>query len=260
MADSPFARSQTGLFALIEQIRAAGSCSNPRKVVIVRRNEQTRQAEVFMPACKTWACAECADRNKHMWKHRVMHGVDHYQKQGKEFSFVTITLGKFYESREASILGWRKVWPRVYDRHGRACGKQPYCIIPECHRNGRVHLHLIIAGSVNERWWKDNVWGCGGGFIASSDALSNVGGAASYVTKYITKSIGLKAWPHKFKRIRLSHHWPSKPGKTDDTESVYSLVHPEALEWTISWLWRRDFDVRYGFSDELIEAIDLTEQ
>lgn len=186
-----------------------------------------------------------------------MYGVSHYQKQGKEFDFVTITLGGKYKSRDDSIQGWRRVWPRVYDRHTRMVGKQPFVILPECHRNGRVHLHLVIASGVGKRWWKDNVYGCGGGYIADSKPVGSIGGVSWYVTKYITKSIGLAKWPHKFKRVRASHYWPKQPEKASDTESLYTIVHPGALEWTVQWLWRMGYEVHYGFGGEKIEMIDL---
>lgn len=225
----------------------------------MRRNELSKQSVVFFPPCKTWACPECAERNKSRWKHRVMYGVDHYQRQGKEFSFVTLTLGGRYKAREDSIRGWRVVWPRVYDRHSRKFGRQPYTVLPECHRNGRVHLHLIIAGDANKRWWKDNVWGCGGGYIADRQQIKSVGSVASYVVKYITKAVGLKRWPPKFKRIRLSHYWPSVPEKPTDEQGLYTVLSPAQLDWTVAWLWRMGYHVANGVTGDLIEMVDLTD-
>lgn len=248
---------EAGFIALIEHLRASGVCSNPRKVAIVRRNEGTKQAVVFLPPCKTWACPECAARNSDRWKHRVMYGVSHYQKSGKEFDFVTITLGGKYRGRDDSIQGWRRVWPRVYDRHTRVAGKQPYVIFPECHKNGRVHLHMVIGKSVDKRWWKDNVYGCGGGFIADCQPIRRIGGVAYYVTKYIAKTIALAAWPRKFKRVRASHHWPKPPVKPLDPESVYTVLNPAQLGWTVAWLWRMGFDVRQGAGSDLVEMVDL---
>ncbi len=249
--------SEAGLIALIEHLRASGVCSHPRRVIIMRRKDGGGKAEIFFPPCKTWSCPECGERNKHRWKHRVMYGVDHYQKQGKEFSFVTITLGGKYKARDDSILGWRVVWPRVYDRFRRVFGRQPYAIIPECHRNGRVHLHMLIAGRAPERWWKDNVYGCGGGYIADSQPFDRVSGVVVYFTKYLAKGMALQQWPDNFKRIRVSHNWPKHPEKPTQDDMLYSIVHPKSLDWTIQWLWRMGYDVRNGVDGEKIEFVDL---
>lgn len=223
----------------------------------MRRNAETKQAVVFMPPCKTWACAECAERNKSRWLHRVMYGVDHYVKQGKDFSFVTMTLGGRYKARDDSIHGWRKVWPRVYDRYRRAFGKQPYVILPECHKNGRVHLHAIIGAVAGERWYKDNVWGCGGGYMATCEKLRTVQSAGTYAMKYMSKTTALVRWPRKFKRIRVSHYWPNVPAKALDQDVVYTVLNPAQLDWTVAWLWRMGFDVRQGTSGDLVEMVDL---
>lgn len=217
----------------------------------------TKQSMVYFPTCKLWACPECSERNKTRWLHRVMYGVDHYIRQGRDFSFVTLTLGGRYKSRDDSIAGWRKVWPRVYDRYRRAFGKQPYVILPECHRNGRVHLHAIIGAIAGERWYKDNVWSCGGGYMADCEKLRSVKAAGSYAMKYMSKTVALTRWPRKFKRIRVSHHWPKKPDKPRDDETLYTVLNPSQLEWTIAWLWRMGYDVNNGATGELIEWVDL---
>lgn len=249
--------SEAGSYALIEHLRGSGVCSNPRKVAVVRRNEDSKQATIFLPPCKTWGCIECAERNKSRWLHRVLYGIDHYIRQGFVFSFVTMTLGGRYKARADSIDGWRKVWPRVYDRYRRAFGRQPYVILPECHRNGRVHLHAIIGAIAGERWYKDNVWSCGGGFMASCEKVWSVQAAGSYAMKYMTKTTGLVRWPRKFKRIRVSHHWPNKPVKALDPNSLYTVLNPAQLAWTVAWLWRIGYDVRQGTSNDLVEMLDL---
>jgi len=83
-----------------------------------------------------------------------------------------------------------------------------YVLLPEQHRDGRLHIHAIASNGVKERFLKDHARKCGLGFMNESDPISNAKDSIYYVIKYLDKAIMDKKWPNRFRRVRTSIRWP----------------------------------------------------
>ena len=83
-----------------------------------------------------------------------------------------------------------------------------YALLPEQHKDGRLHMHMLIGAAIKKRWLKDNAFASGAGFMADSEPLTSGKRGAYYVSKYVGKSLGVEQWPVKFRRIRTSQKWP----------------------------------------------------
>ena len=184
-----------------------------------------------------------------MWSHRIMKGVSHYQRKGHEFSFVTLTLRGDTRQREASIQAWRKLFPRIIERHRRTVGTVPYVVVPECHKNGVVHIHAIVASQLKKRWWKDTSFHAGAGHQADCKPIDNHQQAVGYVTKYLGKSIGLKRWPAKFKRIRATAGWPDHRPQKNASEGVWQVYGAQDADYVIAKLERLGYTVKTGYGE-----------
>ena len=116
-------------------------------------------------------------------------------------------------------------------------------MIPEQHRTGRLHVHMIASTDLESRWWKDNGRECGLGYIAEEaefrfkDAGASV--AAAYAQKYLGKQVCVTAWPRYFHRIRTSQHFPDLP---EFENNPYAAIDWIALtpKQFLSWLSDRE--------------------
>ena len=86
-----------------------------------------------------------------------------------------------------------------------------YVILPECHKDGRVHWHLVASGNIANRWLKDNAAASGLGYMTTSEPIGEMSAAIGYVSKYISKAIYRANWPPKLRRISTSQKWPELP-------------------------------------------------
>lgn len=205
-----------------------------------------------------WSCPECGETNASAWRDRVLYGVLMYMtERGIEFRFVTLTLGGNNRTRLNSIQAWREVWPRLYARHYRKHGARPYVLIPEMHRNGVVHLHAIIATDEKQRWWKDNCYAVGGGYMAKSIAIDQPSNILVYMAKYMTKNNAVKRWPDNYRRVRTSHDWPSPPEPEWHAELDWSVKTLETITHYCDMYWQQGFTIEYGNTNEQVEVIDF---
>jgi len=83
-------------------------------------------------------------------------------------------------------------------------------IIPERHKNGRMHVHGLWNAGVEKRWLKNNARKRGLGFQCEIIPLTHSGYASKYVVKYIGKGLGDFHAPH-FRRVRVSDNWAVIP-------------------------------------------------
>jgi hypothetical protein len=167
-----------------------------------------------------WSCPDCAGANKELWAKKIAHGISVYWTGGLIAQFMTIT--NHEENRgEKSIESWPRVWGKFSTRFRRAFGNPRYVQIPEKHQDGTLHAHLLVATyyPVSERWLKDNMRSCGGGYIDTVEACEKLIQAAFYVTKYITKSLETGEWVSR--RIRTSQHWPVLPQGEQQEKWLY---------------------------------------
>ena len=247
-----------GLNAFNEHLYASSKCSRKDGMLMLRKNRSTNEANVFKPSCKMWSCPECSYWKVAEWKVKIMYGLDILQKEGEKFNFVTITLSGDATIRANSIEAWRKLWPRVYARHVRKCGKRHYVLLPERDKKYVAHMHAIIGSDVDERWWKDNCASSGSGYQATSNPMVGLARAANYVTKYLTKGVQEGDWPHSFRRIRTSHNWPVMPQVDKSDEYEYAVFNKIELVNKIRLLWKDNYNVFKDWGDSLVEWIDLT--
>lgn len=178
---------------------------------------------IFRPRCKMWKCPACADINRRLWAAKATHGAEVQQEQGGVVNFITLTSHEKLNAY-SSIKVFPLAWKKLHARATYAGGKQPYLMIPEQHRDGRLHMHAIALWPMTTAWWKDNARECGLGYMAEAEAVRNPALAGWYVVKYITKSLTAMNWPTRFRRIRTSRDWPTLPDNVTVSERTFEPV------------------------------------
>lgn len=180
------------------------------------RNAQEKNAIIFNPRCKKWDCPYCGEQNREYWIHQAQRGATILLMEGAQFQFVTLT-SRGYSTPASSIYFFSQNWPKLRKRaSSQTNGWKPvtgvswaYFLVPERHKSGVLHAHLIAATHIEgERWWKDNAWASGFGHQVKVKPMIDVSSAIGYVTKYLTKSAGDITWPKDFRRVRHSQNWP----------------------------------------------------
>lgn len=171
--------------------------------------------------CKSWACPYCSTKRKGWLARKCYVGIEQYRAEGSQFYFGTITMHENWRGW-ASVVNFQTNWNKFYQRMKRATdGKLYYCLLPEHHRDGSLHIHLLSTCQTKTRWWKDEGRACGFGYKNENEALEDSALAASYVTKYVSKSLGVVDWPQHFRRVRFSVRWPDPPQNDDWTWSAW---------------------------------------
>ena len=207
-------------------------CPNPHRIYIVGINWQIGVAVHFRPRCKQWDCPVCAQINRRVWAHRAAYGAEVLEAQGAALSFLTLTSHRKLNA-EQTIWVLKQAWPTLYKRVRRLDRDFSYFLVPERHKNGRVHLHAIIKGEFGTRWWKDNAAGVGLGYICKEIECDSPGAASQYISKYIGKQLAGQSWPARFRRVRRTRNWPkeAKPERTEGWEfrTAKSLKEAERL-------------------------------
>lgn len=212
--------SSEGGLSIIEQVgRLAGlsGCNRANRPYMVALDLENDRAFIFRPDCKTWGCPSCAAHLRARWTLRAYLGVLHYQASGGDFKFVTLTSHERLHSFGQTLHVWPKAWSILRRRVSRAAPGWRFVMVPEQHRTGRLHVHLIASANLGSRWWKDNGREAGLGFIAE-EAEFRAGAAepalaAAYVAKYLGKQMAVAAWPRYFHHIRTSQRFPQIPNE-----------------------------------------------
>lgn len=193
-------------------------CPNTHMTLVAHPPEHDWSvALLYRPACKKWACPYCAERLRVAWGQRVYHGIVVGTKfWGWEASFVTLTSHERLSTFQATATVWPKVWAKFSARLRRAYAGLEYVSVPEKHKNGRLHVHLVMSVCPKKRWLKDNLRESGGGHQADVTAIKDGAKAAWYVTKYLAKQMTEHdEWAGvKMRRINTSRGWPDQPPET----------------------------------------------
>jgi len=202
-------------------------CQTRNRPILKAYNPELKQVIFFRPRCKLWSCPVCAEINKGLWVVRAYQGVEKLIEQGQQITMLTLTS---HENLNAAgtLRVWPKAWKRLHARANRAGGKGIYLMVPEQHKDGRLHMHAIATWNLGNRFWKDKGRECGLGFMAEEEIARTPEGAAGYVSKYVSKQLGLDSWPRGFRHVRTSRDWPS----------LVRLELPEG--WHFSPLERQD--------------------
>lgn len=181
----------------------------------------------------------------YQWAARIGQGYESYVLAGiVEWRFITITSNPKLKSYAATMWVWPKAWAKLSARMRRAYTGIRYVLIPELHKDGRLHIHMIASGGMTTSWLKKNAPYCGLGFMNEADRIEDVSRAIWYVVKYVSKGLDVNDWPRSFRRIRTSQQWPAldeeTPEISDIAEWVYVTNYPsDGLDYLAEGLAER---------------------
>lgn len=137
----------------------------------------------------------------------------------KFVDFVTLTSHEKLPTFAATEKVWREAWPTIYNAIKRRNTDFDYMIIPEKHKNGRMHVHALWTAGTPKRELKDIVRKRGLGYKLDVSAIVSSLDAQKYVIKYVGKSLG-EGVPKKFHRVRVSQNWPVVSRPNTETSSL----------------------------------------
>ncbi len=189
---------------------SVSKCSTEYRPVLIGIPPDQPVRYIYQPRCKLWSCPYCGRMNGLLWAIKVRDGVDYYQRNGfANWSFVTLTSHPKLHTFDSTRAVWPKAWKKLSMRIRRLSPGLRYVLIPEKHKNGRLHTHALMSAEINNRWLCKNAAASGLGFMARASPVHCIYGASRYVTKYLTKSLSAEQWPPHFRRIRTSQDWPA---------------------------------------------------
>lgn len=207
-------------------------CETSRRVVLKGFSYDKDCWLLYQPTCKTWGCKPCSEVLRSQWALKIKNGVGAYRDRGLEgWRFVTMTSHAKNKTMDQCLYVWPKAWAKLSARMRRKFPGVRYCLIPELHKDFRVHAHVIVSGTMGHSWLKNNSATTGFGWKCDVKVLKDR--AAYYVVKYLTKSLDYPEWPKNFRRIRTSQQWPA----------LVDLPEFEAEE--ISWKYYCTYEARY---------------
>lgn len=208
--------------------------------------------------CKRWDCPTCAKLNALDLAIRVVEGIKHFQRQGRQLQFVTLTAwGRYSQNPALAYTELPKWWDKLRNKlqylNRKTNGpKIEYAAFIEVQRRGVPHLHAIAVMQPIALTIKGKRAKRGGpkspdktltgkralkaiavksGWAHQADIQPVKGPAAGwYVAKYLTKgggqTVGSAAIPKWYKRVRFSEGWPPSP-KIDKPSELLIKEHGE---------------------------------
>jgi len=219
-------------------------CPNTKDIYILGRNPEQKNALFFRPACGMWSCPVCGEANAEEIVHRASRGAIILDSEGHELQFVTLT-SRHYATPNKSLYFFKQNWPKLRKRIAYHTKKELtgtglgflYFLVPERHKSGVLHAHLVAATPIRERKdWKKHAYKSGFGYMLDIKEVISPMDVARYVSKYLAKQVGDDGWPKGFMHYRHSQAWPKSK--------------PKEIE---GWSWER-----YRSRDEaLIDLMDL---
>ncbi len=187
----------------------SSKCSRKNRPVLKGWSDEHGCIYLYQPACKMWNCPQCAIKNRQRWSARIAEGIQFYRMVNCHgWRFITMTSNRKLKNRDQCLHVWPKAWAKLSTRIRRRYKGVRYVLLPELHKNGRVHIHALMSHDVTKRWLKDNAPSCGLGQQQDSIPLGDDFMAIWYTTKYLAKSADIKTWPKNLRRIRTSQKWP----------------------------------------------------
>jgi len=187
--------------------------------LLIGRRDGDRRIYVARANCDSWRCQACSRRMGERWSFRAKLGSDKLLMAGCLVDFVTITSHEKLATFEQTETVWREAWGSLYNAIKRKQPALAYMIVPERHKDGRMHVHAIWNAGVTQKWLKDNARKRGLGYQCKIIHLSNSSYAARYVTKYICKDFS-DDLPAHFRRVRVSRNWADIPKPTTEYDGM----------------------------------------
>lgn len=222
-------------------------------------NQESKVRRIIKTRCKLWTCPYCAEINAIGHYIRILNGLNELQQKKQTINFVTLTSHEKIRTFEQGYRVWQSAWRKLQERVRRRLKNSDtdcqFVYLFESHKKGGLHVHMLVCGGLQTRWWKDNARECGLGYQAKSEQVDNAGLAASYVVKYIAKNIGLEVPIKGFRRINYSRGFPTAP-KIESPDRWTIIPKSESITSVIEQAWYSlGFDVTlHGqYIDELID-------
>lgn len=212
-------------------------CPNTKDITIFGKDKQKKMALLFNPSCNQWKCAHCGEIKKLDWIHQAERGASILLMDGAELQFITLT-SRGYTTPTSSLYFMKKNWPKLRKRAADLTnGWEPwsgyrwaYFLVPERHKSGVLHAHLIAATHIAAlRWWKDNAYASGFGYQVDIAEMVTPADCAGYVAKYLHKDAGGIEWPKGFMRVRHSQNWPIAREKKNEDWEWQSYRNPKTV-------------------------------
>lgn len=199
-------------------------CSNPLRPIFYAIDDEKGRVHVIYGRCKLWSCPECREFVAWVWAKRLENGISVYQSRGlSDWQMLTVTSHEKLRGMSDCLRVWPSAWAKLSTRMRRKTKPLKYALMPELHKDSRVHVHMLTNADVSRKWLKDNARECGLGYQASADDIQSASRAVFYAVKYLGKDAGDVNWPRGFRRVRTSQRWPVLP---IDENTVYN-----GLEW-----------------------------
>jgi len=245
--------SPKGLDLVLEQFDGL-DCPNQRVPWMRGMNKATMQMLLFRPRCKMWSCPVCGKANAWAWAFRAQDGAKELHAAGEPVAFVTLTP---HEKLTPGQSWWvmPKAWMKLQARVRRAARGFEYLCVPELHKSGKVHLHMLTTAGLAKRWWKTNGRECGFGYQNDAQEVWSVGGVIGYVEKYLMKGLGDDV-PKGTRRVRTSRGWP-KNERERNLQWEFSLIERDTnIEYLAEAYKLGGFDVAIAGSKTAWKYVD----
>jgi len=204
--------------------------------LLIGWHKTEKYALVAQANCDSWKCEECALRMGNHWGLRAEMGTRKLLNEGNQVDFITITSHEKLPNFATTEKVFRAAWGTLYNAIKRQHNAMAYIMIPERHKDGRLHVHGIWNAAVTQKWLKDNARKRGLGYQCKVIHLTNSRSACEYVVKYLGKSLN-SDYPPRFRRVRVSNNWIDIPKPATElgelrwqyvgTNGALSLVYEE---------------------------------
>jgi hypothetical protein len=229
-----------------------------RAGLLIGWDESAKRALVTRANCDSWSCVECAARMSARWVLRAQMGVHSMIYYGQEVDFVTITSHEKLKTFQQTEHVWREAWSRLYAALKRKSPQLQYMIVPEKHKDGRMHVHALWNAGVSKKWLKDGARKRGLGYQADVKHVLSEIMAVRYVTKYIGKSLGDDV-PKHFRRVRVSSGWTDIPEPDTALGNLrWEYIGTNGALWSVyQEVKQKDFDLIDLATGEFFDDVDL---
>lgn len=198
------------------------------------------QGDVVRIACDRWKCDACRRVLSYRWATRVRYGLALWDGPKRMW---TLTLDGKVKSPVFAFGILDECWDNLRKKMQRTYGRWNYAAFVELHpsRAGIAHFHVVSLAKSPGRL-KDIAHHAGFGYQAKDEEIDGPR-ASFYVAKYTSKQGA--DMPRNFRRVRLSHGWPSLP----DAAYEVPLLPSSKGEPLAAYLERVALAVHLTFND-----------
>ena len=227
-----FSSSPNGGLILIRITQQKRECTAPNRPLLKAVSIDKKTVVFFHPRCGMWNCPACGEINAYKAVRRAAIGEQVIIDAGMKLDFITVTSHEKL-TPTASLAVLPKAWNKLNIRIKRELTGLTieYFTVPEQHKDGRWHMHGLTTAKLPRKWWKDNARECGLGYQSDVQEVSDLGGVAPYIGKYMTKMLQNTNLPKHFRRIRTSKGWPKLPNVEPlEGWQVMTIPHEASLQ------------------------------